>query len=152
MVRLKIIKKKFKDGLRVFHIKNNQKNIIVEIDVNAGFLSETHYDYGVAHILEHLIWDGSKNCPGEYVRQEIKKINGYYNSFTCPNKTSYLLLFPRKYFNRAIVLLSELLTKPDFNYENIAKEKQIVLRESEKLRSNPLKLCQEYGLKLLFNN
>ena len=51
----------FENGLKYIHIKSNAPNIYLNLMVNAGSINEEDDQLGLAHFVEHMAFNGSKN-------------------------------------------------------------------------------------------
>ena len=101
-----------------YYVKNNQlpKNkAYVELVIKAGSLHENDNQLGLAHLLEHMAFNGSKSFPknkiDEYLRSLGLSIGADFNASTTFEKTIYKFQIPtndEKYLDTGVHFLSEI--------------------------------------------
>lgn len=134
----------------VHHIQYNSDRIKLELVFKVGFLYENEYTYGLSHFLEHLMFSDTEKYNFNLFILELNKNNGWVYSYTTFYKTIFILDIPAKYFINFVPIFLNFFTNPVFNNSKIIKEKQVIYRELEKNKDDPIKFCQELGLKYLF--
>lgn len=109
---------------------------LIEIMIGAGSLLEADmYDKkksGISHLLEHMMF---KSC-GEYSSEEFaflcKEGGIYRNALTCWFGTEYIFTLPDgddNELNNAINLMMIQMNKPNFDVEELEREKEVVIQE-----------------------
>lgn len=131
----------------VFTLSNGMKVILKEkhanpaiasmIYVNAGSKYETDYNNGVTHLLEHLLFDGTKTR----TRQEISegmdsKGASFFNAFTRKELTCYLFILPKEFIEEGLDIQSDMLFNSIFPDSELVKERNIVIEEIKKDEDN----------------
>ncbi|USD67168.1 insulinase family protein [Vibrio sp. SCSIO 43136] len=122
------------NGLKYHTYKKSGQNVELRLIVHAGALNETSEQYGYAHFLEHMAFNGSTNFAGDEVvsifEQQGMSFGADLNAFTNHEVTVYTLSIPaNESLETAMTWLRDvgdglLLTK-----EEIEKEKGVVLGE-----------------------
>jgi zinc protease len=91
---------KLKNGFR-YVVKQNQEpenRVALYLDVQAGSLHETDSQRGVAHFLEHMLFNGSKNFPPgslvDYFQSLGMSFGGDTNAHTSYDETVYNIILP----------------------------------------------------------
>jgi zinc protease len=125
-----------------YYIKNNQlpKNkAYVELIIKAGSLHENNDQLGLAHLLEHMAFNGTKNYPknkiDEYLRSLGLSIGADFNASTTFEKTIYKFQVPtndEKYLDTGIHILSEISSELTLEDEAFDRERKIVEEEWRK--------------------
>ncbi|MCP4338901.1 MAG: insulinase family protein [Desulfobulbaceae bacterium] len=95
-----LLRGKLKNGFR-YVIKENQEpenRVAIYLDVQAGSLHENDKQQGVAHFLEHMLFNGSKNFPPgtlvDYFQSLGMNFGGDTNAHTTHNETVYNIILP----------------------------------------------------------
>jgi len=114
------------------------ESVTVSIAVGAGPRYETEETAGLAHFLEHMLFEGTKRLPtSKDVAEYIEKIGGKSSAFTDKEFVSYGVKVPKEYLNTAFDYLSDILFNSLLVEKAIEKEKGIVLEELSRSKDNP---------------
>ncbi len=132
------------NGLRYF-IKphtNPPGRTYMNLWIGAGSINETEAQRGLAHFLEHMAFNGSKNfAPGTLIPffESIGLTFGrHQNASTGFDRTQYLLDLPkndRETIAKGFLFLSDVAGRLDLSAEEIDKERQIILEEKRARQS-----------------
>ncbi|NBY89403.1 MAG: hypothetical protein EBQ45_01715 [Proteobacteria bacterium] len=137
----KITYGKLDNGI-TYYVKNNQlpKNkAYVELVIKTGSLHENNEQLGLAHLLEHMAFNGSKSFPknkiDEYLRSIGLSIGADFNATTSYERTVYKFQIPtsdEKYLDTGIHFLSEIGSELTLEDEAFDRERKIVEEEWRK--------------------
>ena len=137
----KITYGKLDNGI-TYYVKNNQlpKNkAYVELVIKTGSLHENNEQLGLAHLLEHMAFNGSKSFPknkiDEYLRSLGLSIGADFNATTSYERTIYKFQIPtsdEKYLDTGIHFLSEIGSELTLEDEAFDRERKIVEEEWRK--------------------
>jgi len=137
----KITYGKLDNGI-TYYVKNNQlpKNkAYVELVIKTGSLHENNEQLGLAHLLEHMAFNGSKSFPknkiDEYLRSIGLSIGEDFNATTSYERTVYKFQIPtsdEKYLDTGIHFLSEIGSELTLEDEAFDRERKIVEEEWRK--------------------
>ena len=103
--------------------------------------SATHS--GIAHFVEHMLFKGTATRSAQDIAQEIDSIGGQLDAFTAKELASYYVRMLDEHLPRAVDVLSDLLLRPQFDEEEIAREKRVVLEEIKMVEDTPDDLVHE---------
>ncbi len=125
------------NGMKVI-LKENHANPMIAslIYVNAGSKYEKDYNNGVSHLLEHLLFDGTKKRTRQQITDEIKSKGGYINAFTQKELTCYMVLLPSEFIEYGLDVQSDMLFCSIFPDSELAKERKVVIEEIKKDEDN----------------
>ncbi|MBI4226516.1 insulinase family protein [Candidatus Roizmanbacteria bacterium] len=114
------------------------QSVSVYIVVHAGPRYETKQASGLAHFLEHMLFEGTKKLTSsKEVAEYIEKIGGIRSAFTEKDYVLYSAKVPKKYAREAFDYLAEILFNSTLQKEAVEKEKRIVLQELKLSKDNP---------------
>ncbi|MFA6312721.1 MAG: pitrilysin family protein [Sterolibacterium sp.] len=119
--------------------KPQQGTGVVAIDtwVKAGYFNETDEIAGMAHLFEHMFFKGSKAFPGaEQISHELAAIGGQTNAGTIYDSTNYYFVVPKESFRRAAEIQADAIMNPLFDPEELRKEAEVVIEESNRKYDN----------------
>lgn len=95
----------------------------------AGAIDEKGDEHGVAHLLEHMAFKGTKTRTARQIAEEIESVGGYLNASTGYSRTGYYARILRQDIGTAIDILADILTNPVFDPGELAKEREVVIQE-----------------------
>lgn len=126
------------NGLTVIHQHRPGNSVVVEVMVKVGSNHELPEERGIAHFLEHILFEGTIKRPtNREISNEIEKIGGDFNAYTTNERTCFYVKVLKKHFHKAVEILAEILQQPLFAEEHIAKEKNVVLKEIDMVHDEP---------------
>lgn len=129
---------KLSNGMTYYIYKNKmpENRVSVNVAVKSGSLQEDDDQLGMAHLIEHLCFNGtekySKNEVVKYYQSIGLNFGGDLNAHTGFDETVYKIQIPtddKEKFEKGIEVLKEMTLKPTFKQEDIDSEKDIVKEE-----------------------
>jgi zinc protease len=93
------------------------------IDENA------HLGAGLSHILEHMLFKGTKRYPANAIAQKIQDVGGYINAYTSFDRTVYWIDVPKDGTSVALEILSDAMMNSTLPAAEYAKEQEVIRRE-----------------------
>lgn len=106
--------------------------------VKAGYFHEPDDVAGMAHLFEHMFFKGSKNFPGaEDIAKQVSTLGGTTNAGTIYDSTNYYFVLPKEGLIRGIEIQADAIANPLFDPEELRKEAEVVIEESNRKLDNP---------------
>jgi secreted Zn-dependent insulinase-like peptidase len=142
---------KLLNGLNVILISDvNIKKSECCIGVKTG--SRNDEFLGTAHLLEHLLFMGTKKYPDKFeFNNFIMENNGSMNAMTTPTSTIYYLSVDKLNFEKSIDMITNFFIEPNITKEIIKSEREIV--NSEHLKNkNDIGWILEYLSNIFIKN
>ncbi|PZR75367.1 MAG: hypothetical protein DLM73_05490 [Chthoniobacterales bacterium] len=93
------------------------------IDENA------HLGAGLSHILEHMLFKGTKTRASNAIAQKIQDVGGYINAYTSFDRTVYWIDVPKNGVSVALDILSDAMMNSILPAGEYAKEQEVIRRE-----------------------
>ena len=112
--------------------------------VGAGSRDESPDEHGISHFLEHMAFKGTKNRTARQIAEEIEAVGGDINAATGIETTAYYARVLRADVPLALEVLSDILTYPTFEPEELAREKNVIVQEIGAVEDTPDDLIFEY--------
>ncbi len=142
------------NGLRVaIHEDHAAPIVAVHVMYGAGSRDEAAGRTGLAHLLEHLLFEGSQNCPkGEFDRL-LEAVGGTNNGSTWFDRTNYYEVVPSHATELALWLERERMGYflPILDEEMLELQRSVVINERKQSYENrPYGLAHERLHQLLF--
>ena len=128
----------FKNGLR-YYIRANkkpEKRAELRLVVKAGSILEDDDQRGLAHLVEHMAFNGTKNFPKhaliEFIESLGMRFGADLNAYTSFDETVYMLQIPTdkpEAMDRAFQVLEDWAHNVSFEPVEIEKERGVVMEE-----------------------
>lgn len=134
---MEFMRKKLKNGIMVVMEKRELPVVAASITNRFGAAYENSEIKGIAHLIEHLVFTGTKTRSHEGISREIEKRGGILNAFTTNEVTSFWFKLPSEHVFIGFGILCDLLKNPTFLAEKFEKEKNIVLEEIKMYHDDP---------------
>ncbi|MDR1941742.1 MAG: insulinase family protein [Endomicrobium sp.] len=134
----------YENGLRSILI--NDKNSLVSsvyVFVRAGAIDEKPSQAGLSHFLEHLMFKGSKNYPGDELSRKVENMGGYINAMTSNEYTAYYINVQKDGAGQAVKMLADTMQNPLFPKDDIDRERKVVIEEIQRHFDNPMSVLDE---------
>jgi zinc protease len=118
------------NGLRVIVKEDHRAPTVVSmIWYKAGSMDEVNGGTGVAHVLEHMMFKGTKKVPGGEFSKRIAAAGGRDNAFTSRDATGYHQQLQKSRLPLAFELESDRMANLVLSQEEFAKEIKVVMEE-----------------------
>ncbi len=111
--------------------------------VKAGSSNEDDSNNGIAHIIEHMLFKGTKNRSAKQIADEMARIGGNMNAFTSKECTSYYATTLSEHLPIAIDIISDMLTNSLIEEKALKKEKGVIIEEIDMYDDSPEDLVHE---------
>ena len=86
---------------------------------------------GMSHVLEHMLFKGTTTRPGSRIDQEVQEAGGYMNAYTSFDRTVFHIDVPNTGAKVALDILCDIMQNATLPPDEMAKEKQVILREMD---------------------
>lgn len=131
-----ILQGKLDNGLRytILPLHDNANRIDVRLRVNAGAVDETDEQIGGAHMVEHMVFRGSKAYPQGVMKMLLDsgwKRAQSYNAVTNADTTTYMFSPPKGAKDLAFTLnvLDQMMFHANISQKDLDDERKIILEE-----------------------
>lgn len=144
-----------------YYIRNNERpEDIVELRlvVNAGSILEDEDQLGLAHFMEHMNFNGTKNFKKNHLVDYLQTIGVKFgadlNAYTSFDRTVYILPIPtedQEILDKGFQILEDWAHNATLKHQNIDDERGVVLEEYRIGLGASKRMRQEYFPKILKN-
>jgi predicted Zn-dependent peptidase len=97
--------------------------------VGAGSRNETSDEHGISHLLEHMAFKGTTRRTSRQIAEEIEAVGGDLNASTSVESTAYFARVLKADVPLALDVLSDILTEPAFDAEELRREQNVIVQE-----------------------
>ena len=115
--------------------------LVLSIFLDTGLLTDSNS--GISHLLEHLLFKGTKARGMMEIKQEIEGRGGSFNGFTSEEHTCYLVKLLGKDAALGIDILSDMVLNPKLDESEMAKEKEVIVEEIKMYKDMPAHYVHE---------
>jgi zinc protease len=125
-----VFEKTLANGLKVIVKEDHRAPVLVQqIWYRAGSMDETTGTTGIAHVLEHMMFKGTKTVPQGEFSKRIAAAGGRENAFTSYDYTAYFQQLHKDKLELAMKLESDRMHNLVLSDAEFAKEIQVVMEE-----------------------
>ncbi|MDQ2658960.1 MAG: insulinase family protein [Verrucomicrobiota bacterium] len=119
------------DGLTVIVQEDHSAPVAsVQAWCGTGSIDEdAHLGAGLSHILEHMLFKGTKTRPANAIAQAVQDVGGYINAYTSFDRTVYWIDVPKAGVPVAIDVLADAMMNSTLPAAEYAKEQEVIRRE-----------------------
>lgn len=132
------------NGVRVVSERfDTVQSVAVGIWCHTGSRMEEDDRAGISHLIEHMLFKGTKRRTAEQIAQEIEGRGGHLNAFTSKEATCYYARVLSDDLEIALDVLSDMFLNSLFEPEEIEKEKRVIQEEIRKYEDSPEELVHD---------
>ncbi|HHW11011.1 MAG TPA: insulinase family protein [Firmicutes bacterium] len=113
------------------------RSVTVGFWFKAGSRHEPPELNGASHLIEHMIFKGTKERSAKEIAEEIDAAGGQLNAFTDKEYTCYYARVLDCHFELAVEILADMILHSTFHEEELKKEKGVVLEEIHLYEDTP---------------
>lgn len=119
-----------KNGVRILtesHV--GTRCVVVGFWLDRGARDEDAKMMGVSHLIEHMVFKGTKKLSTFQIAQKIEAVGGEINAFTTKEHTCFHTTTLAEDFEMSMDILSQLFHDAIFDTSEYEKEKSVVMQE-----------------------
>lgn len=121
---------KLDNGLRVAtDTMHEAESVMTGAWVGVGTRHEPDAANGVAHLVEHMMFKGTKKRSSYGISVAIEKQGGSMNAYTTREETAYHARVLPEDTGLAVDIIADMLQNSVFNPKELAREKQVIIQE-----------------------
>jgi predicted Zn-dependent peptidase len=101
----------------------------VGLSIDAGSRFETAANNGVAHMLEHMVFKGTRSRSARDIAEQIEAVGGHLNAYTSRDNTVFYARVLGADVDLGLDLVSDMITAPLLDAAELTKEREVILQE-----------------------
>lgn len=122
--------KKYKNGLTLaVTTMEGYESVAFNIFVNTGSVNETDGYYGISHLIEHMLFKGTKKRNAYQIAKELDRLGANVNAFTDCEETTYFTKSTNENLEECVEILADMFFNATFDQKEMAREKKVVCEE-----------------------
>lgn len=139
------------NGLKVIY--QHQEAFVAHLGVmaQAGSRYERHDEEGLAHFLEHCIFQGTEKRKAIDVLSDLDSLGGELNAYTNKEELCVHASFRKAHFDIAADLISDIIQKASFPRKEVNKEREVVIDEINSYLDTPSERIFDEFEEFVFN-
>ncbi len=138
------------NGIRLIHKQVNNPVAYCGIIISTGSRDEKPEEHGMAHLIEHLLFKGTKKRKAFNILSRMEDVGGELNAYTTKEDTCVYATFFSNYYPRALELMSDIVFNSDFPEKEIEKEKEVIIDEINSYKDTPSEMIFDEFDELVF--
>jgi len=152
---------KLENGLTYYIRKNGkpEKKVDLRLVLNAGSILETDKQVGLAHFMEHMVFNGTKTFPKNelinYLQSIGVKFGQHLNAYTSFDETVYFLPIPSDdpvKLDKGFQILEDWAFNANLETKDIDDERGVVIEEYRTRLGASERMMRNYLPKMLHNS
>lgn len=136
------------NGIRILYKYKIGALTSFSIGFDGGAFKEDKTSIGVAHLLEHILFKGTKTKDEDYINRALDEIFVFNNAMTNYPYAIYYGTTLTEDFEKGFRLYSDILINPKFDTDGFCEEKYVVMQESKEWKEDLEQLLED---ELLYN-
>ena len=140
------------NGLRIIHEPSSSKVAYCGFAVDAGTRDEAENEQGMALLVEHLIFKGTRKRKAWHILSRMENVGGDLNAYTNKEETVIYSAFLTEHFGRALELLADIVFHSTFPQNEIEKETEVIIDEIQSYEDTPSELIFDDFEDMIFRN
>ena len=130
--------KRLPNGLTVFVKEDNRFPLVsLRLYVHAGSTYERPEQAGISHLLEHMVFKGTKKYPKGAAAAAVEKSGGSLNAGTSFDYTVYYTDMTREHWKTGLDALTDMAFHPTLDSADLEAEKEVVIAELKRGEDSP---------------
>lgn len=122
---------------------NYLRSVSIGVWIRTGSVDEDERNNGISHVIEHMMFKGTKNRTAKQLAEDMSELGGNMNAYTSKENTTFYVTTLDSYLEKAVDILSDMLCNSVFLEKDIQKELEVVMEEIDMYHDSPEDLVYE---------
>jgi len=144
---------KLKNGVRVLLVPmSGVESVSAMVLCKTGSRNETLRQGGISHVLEHMVFKGTKKYPSPmHIAEAVDSIGAQQNAFTSKEYTGYYITSAAKHLGLTLDIQAEMLTAPLLPQDDLTREREVIVEEINMYEDQPMSKASEEFENLMYD-
>ncbi|WP_413287913.1 M16 family metallopeptidase [Bdellovibrio sp. HCB337] len=121
----------------------NSRAVSIGIWVLTGTRDESADEGGISHLLEHMVFKGTKTRSAYQIAKSLEALGGDLNAYTTREYTCYHALVLKDHWEKALDVLCDLVSNMEITANDFRLEKGVILQEIAMTDDTPEELIYD---------
>lgn len=127
-----------RNGLRVLTERLPAvRSVSLGVWIDVGSRHEAPKENGVSHLIEHMLFKGTRRRNAKEIAMSLESIGGALNGWTSREHTCYTARILDEHLSEAVDVLADLTCNPSMTARNLSREKLVICEEIKETMDNP---------------
>jgi len=113
------------------------RSVSMGVWVNVGARDESREENGLSHLIEHMIFKGTRTRTAYEIAKEFDAIGGQTNAFTAMENTCYHARVLESHLETMVDILSDIFLNSIFEAVEVERERPVILQEIGMVEDSP---------------
>jgi predicted Zn-dependent peptidase len=104
-------------------------SLAIGIWIKTGGRYENRHNQGISHLMEHMLFKGTKTRSCQALKRSIESKGGAFNAFTSEENVCYYVKILSGRLALASGILADMILNPALKKEDMEKEKRVIFEE-----------------------
>ena len=138
MKRTPINRTTLPNGVRILSkTMPHARSVSMGVWVNVGARDESASENGLSHMIEHMIFKGTRQRSAFQIAKEFDAIGGHTNAFTSFESTCYHARVMDTHLDKMVDILTDIFLNSVFDPQEVEKERPVIFQEIGMVEDNP---------------
>ncbi|MGN0204547.1 MAG: M16 family metallopeptidase [Coprococcus sp.] len=119
------------------------RSVSLGVWVKAGSVNENDQNNGMAHVIEHMMFKGTRRRTARELADAMTEIGGNMDAYTTKEYTCYYAKTLHEHLYKAIDILGDMLTNSMISEEDLQKELGVIAEEIDMYDDSPEDIVHE---------
>lgn len=144
---------KLRNGVRVLSVPMlGTDSVTAMILCKTGSRNEIIPQAGISHVLEHMVFKGTKKYPTPMaIAEAVDGIGAEQNAFTSKEYTGYYITSAAKHLGLTLDIQSQMLTSPLLPQDDLNREREVIVEEINMYEDQPMSKAIEEFENLMYD-
>jgi len=124
----------------------------IGIWADVGSAAEGSQERGISHLVEHMLFKGTKRRSARAIAEEMDGVGGNLNAFTDKETTCYYAKVIDHHVPLAVDVLSDMFLHSTFDPSELAKEQRVILEEIKMYDDSPDELIHDLFIQTMWSD
>ena len=121
---------KLDNGMHVVLQENHSAPVVaLQVWVNAGSADDPGDRSGMAHVLEHMVFKGTRRRAEGQIAREVENSGGSINAWTSYDQTVFHVVIASRFFMRGLDILADAMQNSRIDKDDLERELQVIHEE-----------------------
>lgn len=127
----------------IFEPMTGYRSVAAGVFVDVGSSNETKATNGMAHVIEHMLFKGTKNRGARQIADEMTKIGGNLDAYTTKEYTCFYTQTLKEHLETAMDIIADMFLNASLSEDDLAKELGVISEEIDMYEDDADELVHE---------
>ncbi|MBV9278270.1 MAG: insulinase family protein [Candidatus Eremiobacteraeota bacterium] len=128
------------------------RSAAIGIWADVGSAVEGAQERGISHLVEHMLFKGTKRRTARAIAEEMDGVGGNLNAFTDKETTCYYAKVIDHHVPLAVDVLTDMFLQSTFDPSELAKEQRVILEEIKMYDDSPDELIHDLFIQTMWSD